>query len=205
LCLIVLAPLFDQRRFPGWRYQRGGIVHRHRVRPLKKWTGRIVVALADWAQRREGRHLNYYLLGHSAGAQFLSRVAAFVPTRARRIVIANPSTHVFPTLRVKAPFGLGGVYSRSFAKAELRRYLAQPVTIFLGREDTGNTDRNDSKQARAQGRTRLERGRNAYKAAKRLARARGWTFNWRLVTAPGVGHSAPKMFHSKRILAALAP
>ena len=26
LCLIVLAPVFNKRAFPAWRYQRGGIV-----------------------------------------------------------------------------------------------------------------------------------------------------------------------------------
>src|SRR4051794_18184846 len=25
-CMIVVAPLFDKKRFPTWRYQRGGIV-----------------------------------------------------------------------------------------------------------------------------------------------------------------------------------
>jgi len=27
LCLLVVAPLFDRQAFPGWRYQRGGIVN----------------------------------------------------------------------------------------------------------------------------------------------------------------------------------
>src|SRR5204863_2031425 len=27
LCLLVVAPLFDRQVFPGWRYQRGGIVN----------------------------------------------------------------------------------------------------------------------------------------------------------------------------------
>jgi len=26
LCMLVLAPRFDRKRFPSWRYQRGGIV-----------------------------------------------------------------------------------------------------------------------------------------------------------------------------------
>ncbi|GAA0554326.1 hypothetical protein FHS83_001729 [Rhizomicrobium palustre] len=27
-CLIAVAPLFDKQRFPNWRYQHGGVVHR---------------------------------------------------------------------------------------------------------------------------------------------------------------------------------
>jgi pimeloyl-ACP methyl ester carboxylesterase len=204
LCMIVVAPLFDKERFPVWRYQGGGIVDHGAVQPSNAWTGNIVLGIVDWVRHTEGRNLDYYLLGHSAGGQFLSRVAAFVPTEAKRIVIANPSTHVFPSLTM-APYGFGGVYSANDSVAELRRYLALPLTIFLGREDTGDEERDDSPAAVAQGETRYDRGRNAYRAARDLARSRGWAFNWRLVEAPGVGHSARKMFATREAVAALRP
>ena len=35
-------------------------------------------------------------------------------------------------------------------------------------------------------------GLNVFNAAKTLAQARGWTFNWRLVELPGVGHNVRK-------------
>jgi pimeloyl-ACP methyl ester carboxylesterase len=205
LCMIVVAPLFDRQHFPSWRYQRGGIVHRDKVRDPRRWTGNIVDELAAWVRRQEGRALPYFLIGHSAGGQFLSRVAAFVPTEARRIVIANPSTYVAPSLDVEAPYGMGGVYPQPQAEAELRRYLDQPVTIFLGTADVGSKARNDSAPARAQGDTRLDRGLHVYRAGEKLASARGWTFRWRLTEAPGVGHSAGKMFSAPQAIAALAP
>lgn len=204
LCMIVVAPLFDEKRFPVWRYQGGGIVDHGVVQPSNAWTGNAVLGIVDWVRRTEGRNVDYYLLGHSAGGQFLSRVAAFVPTEAKRIVIANPSTYVFPSL-TKAPYGFGGVYSANDNAAELRRYLALPLTIFLGLEDTGDEERSDSPGAVAQGETRLDRGRNAYRAARDLARSRGWAFNWRLVETPGVGHSATKMFATREAVAALRP
>ena len=120
-------------------------------------------------------------------------------------MIANPGTYVFPSLSTKAPYGFGDVYPASAGEAELLRYLAQPLTIFLGQEDTGDEDRNDSPQAVAQGETRYQRGRNVYQAAQELAQARGWAFNWRLLELPGVGHSAKKMFSSSQAAAALAP
>jgi len=46
---------------------------------------------------------------------------------------------------------------------------------------------------------------NTYRAAQKLAQARGWAFNWRLVEVPGVGHSAARMFRSEQAIAALAP
>src|SRR5262244_3909057 len=101
LCLLVIAPVFDKRAFPTWRYQRGGIVKEGVVQDAREWSGTQVLDLVAWAP------LAYSLLGHSAGAQFLDRLAAFVPTEARRIVIANAGSYVFPSLEVGAPYGLG--------------------------------------------------------------------------------------------------
>src|SRR6516165_1290832 len=185
LCLLVIAPVFDKRAFPAWRYQRGGIVKD--------------------AVAQEGRPLAYSLLGHSAGAQFLDRLAAFVPTEARRIVIANAGSYVFPSLEIDAPYGLGKVYSGTEGEAALRRYLEQPLTIYLGQGDTRDDERNDYPEALAQGASRYQRGLNVFNAAKTLAQARGWTFNWRLVELPGVGHNARKMFSAPQASEALSP
>jgi poly(3-hydroxybutyrate) depolymerase len=204
LCLIVVAPTFDKERFPGWSYQHGGIVYKNKVLPSSQWTVRYVPALIQWAQSKEGRPLEVFMIGHSGGGQFLSRVAAFLPTAAKRIVVANPSTHVFPNM-ARAPYGFGGVYPRGQDDASLRRYLATPVTIFLGEEDVGDKERDDREDAKQQGVTRLERGRNAFAAGKALAQQRGWPFNWRLVELPGVGHSARKMFSSQEAVEALRP
>ena len=202
-CMIVVAPLFDEKRFPGWRYQRGGVERKGVLQNPRNWTGHYVVALIDWVRRTEGRPLDVYMIGHSAGGQFLSRLAAFLPTDAKRIVIANPSTHVLPSLKTNAPFGMGGLYPEGEGQEKLQRYLATPVTIFLGKEDTGDKDRNDSPEARAQGETRFERGLNTFAAGQELSKSRGWRFDWRLVQLPGVGHSARKMFSSDEALMAL--
>jgi dienelactone hydrolase len=203
-CLLVVAPLFDKRAFPQG-YQRGGIVRDGVVRKPGDWTGRLALALVDWVRRQEGRPLAYSLLAHSAGAQFLERLAAFVPTEAKRIVVANPGSYVFPSLAIAAPYGLGKVYAGADGEAELKRYLAQPLTIYLGEGDIREDDRDDSPDALAQGASRHQRGVNAFKAGKTLAQARGWPFNWRLVELPGVGHSAKKMFAAPQASAALSP
>ena len=204
-CLLVVAPLLDKRAFPRWRYQRGGIVRDGVVQKPGDWTGRLVPALVDWVRRQEGKPLAYSLLAHSAGAQFLDRLAAFVPTEAKRIVVANPGSYVFPGLDIAAPYGLGKVYAGADGEAELKRYLAQPLTIYLGEGDTREDDRDNSPDALAQGTSRHQRGVNAFNAGKALARARGWPFKWRLVELPGVGHSARKMFAAPQASAALAP
>lgn len=204
-CLLVVAPLLDKRTFPVWRYQRGGIVRHGVVQNPRDWTGRLVLDLVDWVRKQEGRPLAYSLLGHSAGGQFLDRLAAFVPTEARRIVVANPGSYVFPSLEIGAPYGLGKVYAGADGEAQLRRYLEQPLTIYLGEADTRDDDRDESPDALAQGASRYQRGLNVFNSAKALAQARGWTFNWRLVELPGVGHSARKMFIAPQVSEALAP
>jgi len=201
LCLIVAAPLFDNQRFPSWRYQHGGVVYRKALQPDANWTGNLVLQLASWLRQQEKQAgMPYYLIGHSAGAQFLSRAAAYIPSDARRIVIANPSTHVLASLDDGPPYGFSGMPS---AEEMLKRYLAAPVTILLGQEDHGSKNLADDAEAEQQGATRFERGERAFHQAEEVARQHGWPFGWRLVEVPGVGHSARSMFASPMAVDAL--
>jgi dienelactone hydrolase len=194
-CLIVYAPLLDKRRFPTEAYQQGGIAHRGRVLPPAQWTVWFATDLVSWARQREHRpNAPYYLFGHSAGGQYLSRVAAFaLPRDARRIVVANPSTYVLPSLKEDAPYGLDQVASDSAERQRLRDYLAQPITIFLGGDDTGERELGTSDQAMRQGSNRLSRGVAVFRMAKRVAAENNWPFGWSLVVAPSVGHSSSNM------------
>jgi hypothetical protein len=157
------------------------------------WTGNLTLDLVAWARKEEGRTLAYSMIGHSAGAQFLARLAAFVPHDARRIVIANPGAHVMPSLEVNAPYGPGKVYSGPEGDQALKRYLAQPLTIMLGEDDT-ELDPRDGAGAKAQGANRLQRGLSAFNTGKQLGESHGWQFNWRLIQIPDVGRSSKSMY-----------
>ena len=161
--MFVAAPLFAERRFPTWRYQRGGVVDHNALRPRRVWTVELVAPLVAAVQDRVGTSgLPFYFIGHSAGAQFLSRVAAYATSGAGRIVIANPSTYVLPTTAEAAPYGFGGLRD---GDALLRAYLARPVTILLGEEDVGSKNLAESDAAMRQGSTRFERGQRTFAAA----------------------------------------
>lgn len=210
LGFLVIAPLFDRKRFPVWRYQTGGIVRDPRaaelqLEPQERWTGQLFLAIIDSARKAEGKpDLRYSLIGHSAGGQTLSRFAAFVPHDAGRIIIANPSTHMLPSLSERFPYGFGGLPPSMANENALRRYLAQPVTLLLGTADNNrDRDLNMSEDADRQGANRLERGRNAFLAAQRLARHNGWPFAWDLIEVPDVGHSARLMLGSHQAAEAL--
>jgi alpha-beta hydrolase superfamily lysophospholipase len=201
--LLVAAPRFDRERFPTWRYQHGAIARRpargasYQALPEDEHTGPVFLKIVEAIRTVEGkRDAPFYLLGHSGGGQALSRVAGFLDTGAKRIVIANPGSYLWPSLDVAFPDGYGGL-PQARSDAALRRYLAQPITLLLGTADVKqDADLTLRESAAAQGANRYERGHNAYRAAQSLANARGWAFNWKLIEVPGVGHSARRMFGS---------
>jgi hypothetical protein len=177
-----------------------------KLMPPEQWTVNLVPQLIAEIRRREGRKDGpVFLLGHSGGAQFLVRLSAFVDTDAVRIVAANPGSHLFPTAELPYPYGFGTLPSQLANEAVLKRYLAQPLTLYLGTGDIiQDEDFDDSTTAMKQGENRYQRGLNNFKVAESLAKQRGWPFNWRLVEAPGVAHSAGKMFAHPQCRVALA-
>lgn len=189
LCAIALAPEFDKPRFPTAMYQLGGT------------TVELIAPLVEWARKAAAQpDMPYILIGHSAGAQFLSRVAAYTTPPAQRIVIANPSTWVLPDTSVAKPYGFGSVANGEQA---MRAYLALPIVALLGGADTGSNNLTMTKEAVAQGPNRLTRGHNTFESAKSVAHNHGWPFGWTLVEVPGVGHDATKMFSAPQTAAEL--
>lgn len=201
-CLIVFAPRFERDRFRGWQYQLGGIARHQIPQSPDDWTVSLVTGLVRWAQAREDEAMPVFLFGHSAGAQFLSRVAAYAPPKGiSRFVIANPSTHVWPSLEEAIPYGFGGfpVWFPAKATASLKRYLSLPVTIYIGSGDTGTRFLSRQAAAVRQGANRFVRGKNVFYAARALARKNGWDFNWKYVVALGALHSTRQMLGSFEI------
>lgn len=196
--VLVAAPLFDKERFPADAYIRGGLLNKDgSLRPREQWTYALVPQLVAALRAGEGKPgLPYYLLGHSAGGQFLARLAAFYPTEAKRIVAGNPGSHLFPRRDWDFGYGFGKLPPEISDDAALQHYLAAPLTIYLGTgdilTDSENLDR--SPEALRQGAFRLARGRACFEFAQKLAAERGWTFNWRKVETPGIGHDGGGMF-----------
>ncbi len=199
-CLLVLAPELDRKRFPNWRYQRAGVIRKDKVQSRRQWTGPLLDALIAWGRRWSGNaEIPYLLFGHSAGAQFLSRIAAYSPPPGpKRIVIANPSAHVLPSKHEAIPFGFAGLDPRRSVDEHIRTYLSLPITIYLGEEDRGEKLLVKNAGAMRQGANRYERGRFVFQEARRIAQERSWPFAWKLVVAPNVGHSSSRMLASSR-------
>ena len=79
------------------------------------------------------------------------------------------------------------------------------MTIYLGLEDTIPSGENfdASSEANRQGTARLQRGRNFFEYCQKLAKEKGWKFNWTKVEVPNVGHDANLMINDLRIKKAL--
>jgi pimeloyl-ACP methyl ester carboxylesterase len=194
---LIVAPKFDSERFPSRAYQRGGILREDgSAAPPKEWTYALIPQLAGSVRAIAGRQsLPYWILGHSAGGQFVMRMSAFQDTGAERLVAANPGTDLLP-LRTR-PFGYGfGALPEELANdTRIRRYLAAPLSIYLGTaDDVADENFEISENGMAQGAGRHQRGLACYWTGKTLAESRGWEFGWRLVEAPGIGHDHQLMF-----------
>ena len=205
--VLVAAPLFDKERFPADAYIRGGLLDKDgKLRPREQWTYALVPQLVAALRAGEGKpDLPYTLLGHSAGGQFLARLAAFYPTDAKRIVAGNPGSHLFPRTDWKFGYGFGALPAEISDEAAIQRYLAAPLTLYLGTGDilTNSENLDKSPEALLQGPYRYARGLACFEFARKLAADRGWAFNWRKVETPGIGHDGGGMFAAPEMAEAL--
>lgn len=208
---LVIAPLFDRERFPTWRFQHGGIVRRDSERSLQavavsERTSALLKAVVDKIRAAEGApDMPYVLLGHSAGGQFLSRIAALAPLDPVRIVIANPGTWLTPSLEERFPYGLGGLPDGLADASTLERYLTQPITVMVGTADTQTDNLSMTPAAKRQGDTRHARALRVFAQAKAHAEALKLPFGWHLLEIPGVGHSARAMYEHPLAGSAFCP
>ncbi|MBL8738099.1 MAG: hypothetical protein JNL12_16820, partial [Planctomycetes bacterium] len=151
---LVVAPKFDSERFPSRAYQRGGILREDgSAAPPAEWTYARIPELAAAIRTRTGRaDAQLYVIGHSAGGQFVLRMSAFQDTGAVRLVAANPGSVLLPTTDVPFGYGFGGLPKELADEARLRAYLAAPLTLYLGTGDDHEDEWFDtSNEAMAQG------------------------------------------------------
>jgi dienelactone hydrolase len=196
---LVVAPKFDNERFPSRAYQRGGLLREDgSLAPKEEWTYARIPELAAAIRMRTCKpEAQLYVIGHSAGGQFVVRMSAFQDTGAVRLVAANPGSVLLPTTAVEFGYGFGGLPVELANDDRLRAYVAAPLTLYLGTGDDHDDEWFDkSPAAMAQGSGRHQRGLALYWTAKALAESKGWQFGWRLVEAVGVEHDHEKMFEN---------
>ncbi len=189
--LVVVVPEFSSASFPGARgYNHGNVLDEAgAATPVAQRSFAAIEPLFDTMRAREGlTRPQYWLFGHSAGAQFAHR---FVMTghakRMERAVSANAGSYMFPDTRYRWPFGTGGLPEGIWTPEAA---YSTRMTVLLG---TADNDPNypslpRDPEAMAQGPHRLARGHAFFAAARADATKRGVVFAWSCALAPGIGH-----------------
>lgn len=159
-----------------------------------KWTFAAIEHLFDHLKTSTGsQREQYYLFGHSAGAQFVHRMVLF--QRKNRIalaVTANAGSYTLPDHSVAFPFGLK---DSGLADEGLKAALQVPLLILLGEKDIDTNDKYLPKNpgAIAQGPTRLARGHCFFESAEAASQRLDTPLRWTKQIVPGVGHDNSRM------------
>jgi pimeloyl-ACP methyl ester carboxylesterase len=193
--VLIIAPEFSKDVWPkAAAYNLGDVAEQA---DREKWTYSAIEHLFD--EMRDGQ-VSYAIFGHSAGGQFVQRMAIFRPdNRASVMIAANPGWYLMPEWRkdkekaVDAyPYSLVGA---KVGEAELRQALPKRLILLVGENDDDPDDENLNKSAGAmkQGANRVERGENFIKAATAAASDLGVKLAWELNEVPNVAHSGSTM------------
>ena len=189
---ILVAPRFSKRFYSTMYYHGGNVLTRRGVKvDREKWTYSAIENLFDYFKKQTGnRSHKYYILGHSAGGQFVHRMVLFMPSaRIRKAVASNAGYYTFPLFSKRYFYGLKKTH---VTKASLRKSLAVKLTILLGDKDNDPNHRYLPKSAgaNAQGAHRFARGKYFFNTARNVAMKMKTRFNWDKQVVPGVGHSS---------------
>ncbi len=191
--LLVVAPEFTNEAWPkAAAYNLGDVADQ--ANP-EKWTYSAIEHLFD--EVRDGQ-ASYAIFGHSAGAQFVQRMALLRPdNRASVMVAANPGWYLMPEWRrekANNPYPYSLVNSK-VGVAELKQALARRFILLVGEKDNDPEDESLNKSAGAmkQGATRVERAESFFKAATAAAQELAVPLAWELNEAPDVAHDGASM------------
>jgi pimeloyl-ACP methyl ester carboxylesterase len=195
--LLLVAPEFDNPfyRYVTNDYQDGNLFTALGLaNPRSEWAYATIERIVDHLNSANGWTIaGYDMFGHSAGGQFVQKLAMLAPeSRLRTGIAANPGSYTFPASDIRFPYGLKGVDASAI---DLGAAFRRKVIILLGEKDA-DADQgvlDQSEPAMQQGPHRLARGQAFFAAARAAADAQGLPFEWRVEIVPGVGHENAKM------------
>lgn len=190
---LVVAPEFRRDLWPkAAAYEAGDVL----AQPdREKWAYSAIEHLFD--EVRDGQP-GYAIVGYSAGAQFVQRMALYRPdNRASAMVAANPGWYTMPEWRKEKtpdpyPYSMLGSPA---GEAELRQGLQRRLILIAAEKDAEPDEEKlgESAGAKKQGETRLERAENFIKAAGAAAAELQVKLAWEYNEAPAGAQDAAAM------------
>ncbi len=186
LNILLIVPEFSEELFPKIdAYQYGSV----RTKPKQLWSFFVNDRIFKFVRRiTDTRQSQYYIWGNSAGAQFVHRqILVGAHEFIQKAFVSNAGVYTLLTKgRDPYPYSINGLGLTSMS---LKSVFLVNLFVLLGEEDVvQDAYFLKSKAAMRQGSNRFQRGKLFYATAESEARARGLTFNWKLLTFPGCGH-----------------
>lgn len=192
---IIAAPEFNSTDWSSDGYILGnmftGSSGSGSLNPKAKWTFNIVQQIhRELYSVCALQDSTYELWGHSAGGQFVHRLAFFLPDNlVCRYIAGNSGWYTCPDLSVVFPWGAQSS-SLNYTNSELTAFTNQKLVIMRG---TGDTIRdgalNTDPKSDAQGLNRYTRAGYFYNLGKTV----NPSLKWKLIEVPGVAHEDQKM------------
>lgn len=160
----------------------------------EKWSFSIIEPIFNFIKTQTGnKSTEYYLFGHSAGAQFVHRFVLFNPeAKIKKAISANAGWYTMPSFSTNFPYGLKNT---QLTPSDVEAAFKKNLIIHLGQNDNNPNDPSLRKtpEANAQGLHRYDRGIYFYTTSKRTAQSENYIFNWTKRELPNVGHQQERM------------
>jgi len=199
--LLLIAPAFDQENFGGYAGPGGGY---RGLFGRRIGADEFVNTIVDVAREQYPTlPSKFFLYGHSAGGQFVSRYVVKHPDRIKAAVISAAGTFAFPDPTVPWTNGMGRLRRRmrwsddeTWQPIDINpdpegwvKAARLPITVVVGAEDAEKIKPLPGNP----GRTHVERGRLWVQAMNELARQHGHAGKVRFVAVAGVGHDSARL------------
>ncbi|TRO66829.1 steryl acetyl hydrolase [Christiangramia sabulilitoris] len=195
--VLIIAPEFENKfsKYITNDYQEGNLYTFFGSKnPEEEWAYQVIENIFDHLKKTNNiTNKNYDIFGHSAGGQFVHRMILLMPeARIENAIAANAGFYTLPTEDLEYPYGLKDT---PVTDTSLKKSFNKKMIILLGENDNDpelGTFR-ETELAMQQGRHRLERGSNFFKAASRSAKRKSWDLHWKIDTIQDVGHNYREM------------
>ena len=192
---VIAAPEFSTADWPNDYYNLGnmfsGVSGLGTLNPQSVWSFFIVREIQRELYKACGlSDSTYTIWGHSAGGQFVHRMALFCPDNLVKMYIAaNSGWYTLPDLNVLYPWGLQHVLLK-FTASDLTTFTNRNLVIMRGTADTlRDSELNKEAPSDAQGKNRYLRAGFFFNYGKRI----NSDCKWQLIDVPNVGHDGQKM------------
>ncbi len=196
---LIIAPEFSRAYYPkGRQYNRGNVRNAEgKLQQKSDWTFNTIEEIFDQVKAVfPDAPERYSMQGHSAGGQFVHRMAMMsTDYRIETAVAANSGWYLLPDQNYNYPCGISNI-----ANSEQNLSKAYPSNLVIA-VGTGDNDPNakwlsHDSCAELQGSNRYDRGKFFYDYSKQEAANRSVTFNWKLVEVQGAGHNSAEMIQA---------